>query len=80
MLFYILCSFKIFLDTDHFQLSILCYIQVFLYKYRKNSFENIRTDVKIGIFPIPITYWSGFRIFKQNRGNPDEIGMVGQSE
>ena len=34
---------------------------------------NVRTDVKIGIFPIPIVYWLGLRIFKQN------IGMVGQS-
>ena len=39
---------------------------------------NIRTNVKIGIFLIPIPYWSGFGIFKQIRGNPDEIGMVGQ--
>ena len=38
------------------------------------------TRVKIGIFPILIAYWSGFWIFKQNRDNPDEIGMVGQSE
>ena len=38
------------------------------------------TRVKIGIFPILIAYWSGFEIFKQNRDNPDEIGMVGQSE
>ena len=40
---------------------------VFLYKYRKNSFGKIITGVKIGIFPIPIAYWSGFGIFKQNR-------------
>ena len=40
----------------------------------------INTDVKIGIFPIPIAYWSGFGIFKQNRENPDEIGMVGHAE
>ena len=33
----------------------------------KNLFENIRTDVKIRIFPILITYWSGFGIFKQNQ-------------
>ena len=43
----------------------------------KNSFENIRTDVKMGVFPILIAYWLGF---KENQGNPDEIGMVGQSE
>ena len=50
-----------------FLLSIICY--VFLYKYRKSSFGN----VKIGIFfPTLITYWSGFRIFKQNWENPDE--------
>lgn len=40
---------------------------------------NIRTDVKIGIFPIPIACWSGFGISNQNWGNPDEIGMAGQS-
>ena len=60
------------------QVSILCYI-VFLYKYHKNSFEKIKTNVKIGIFPIPIACWSEFRIFKQNWENADEIGMVGQS-
>ena len=48
-------------------------------KSHKISFENIRKDVKIRIFPILITYWSGFRIFKQNQENPEEIGMVGQS-
>ena len=46
-----------------------------------NSFDSIKTDVKIGIFPITIAqYWSGFGIFKQNRKNPDEIRMIGQSE
>ena len=48
-------------------------------KSHKISFENIRKDVKIRIFPILITYCSGFRIFKQNRENREEIGMVGQS-
>ena len=43
----------------------------------KNSFENIRTDVKIGGFPILIAYWLEF---KENQENPDEITMVGQSE
>ena len=52
---------------------------VFLCIYPKNSFDNIKTDVKITIFPIPIAYWSGVRIFKQDRENPDEIRMVGQS-
>ena len=37
--------------------------------------EIIATLVEIGIFPIPNAYWSGFGIFKQNRDNPDEIGM-----
>ena len=40
--------------------------------------ENDRTDIKIGIFPISIAYWSGLGTFKQNRGNPNDIGMVGQ--
>ena len=35
--------------------------------------ENITTRVEIGIFPIPIAYWSGFGIFKQNRDNPDSL-------
>ena len=43
----------------------------------KNSFKNIRTDVKI--FPSTIAYWSGFVIFKEKQENPDETGMVGQS-
>ena len=42
----------------HFQLSVLCLVS--FYEYHKNSFENFRTDVKIGIFPIPIELWSGF--------------------
>ena len=40
--------------------------------------EN-KTDAKIGIFPIPIVYWLGFGIFKQNRENPDTTKTVGQS-
>ena len=48
-------------------------------KSHKISFENIRKDVKIRIFPIPIAYWSRFRIFKQNQENPDKIRMVRQS-
>ena len=37
--------------------------------------------VKIRVFPIMIAYiyWSGFRIFKQNLDNPDEIERVRQS-
>ena len=62
-----------------FQLSTLCQvflICVILTMYLKNY---IKTDVKIGIFPILIAYWSGFGIFKQNRENPNEIRIVGQS-
>ena len=40
---------------------------------------KILTRVKIRIFPISIAYWSRFRVFEQNRDNPDEIGIVGQS-
>ena len=42
--------------------------------------ENITTQVEIGIIPILMAYWLGFRICKQNRDNLNEIGMVGQSE
>ena len=52
---------------------------MFLCIYHKNSFDNMKIDVKIRIFPIPVAYWSGFGIFKQDRENPDEIRMVGQS-
>ena len=62
----------------HFQLGI--FFKVYLYKYNKNSFENIRTDIKIGDFLISVAYWRGFKISRQKRENPNEIGMVGQSE
>ena len=62
----------------HFQLSILCVVS--LYEYHINLFENFRKTVETRNFPIPNTYWSGFGIFKQNRKNPDEIGMFGRSE
>ena len=52
---------------------------MFLFEHNTNSSENIRTDIKVGILPIPIVYWLRFRIFKPNQENPDEIGMVGQS-
>ena len=32
----------------------------------------------IRIFPIPIAYWSGFGILKQNQENLHKIGVVGQ--
>ena len=37
------------------------------------SIENIRTDVKITMFPIPMAYKSRFRIFNQNHENSDRI-------
>ena len=40
----------------------------------------LQADVEIGTFPIPTSCRSGFGIFKQNRDNPDEIGMVAQSD
>ena len=56
------------------ELSILHF--VFFYENLKKISEH---ESKSEFFPIPIAYWSGFGIFKQNRDNPDEIGMVGQS-
>ena len=67
-LFYILCTGLFKFSGYQFQLSILCW--VFLHKNHENSLENIRTDVKIGIFPILIPYWLGFRIFTQSGENP----------
>ena len=49
---------------------------MFLCKYHKNSYEISEQMSKSGFFPIPIAFWWGFGIFKQNRGNPDEIRMV----
>ena len=68
-LFYILCTGLFKFSGYQFQLSILCW--VFLHKNHENSLENIRTDVKIGIFPILIPYWLGFRIFTQSGENPE---------
>ena len=62
---------KIFL-SKMFAKLIVIFILIYLY-------VCIWTDTKIAIFPVVIAYWSGFGIFKQNRENPDEIGMVGQS-
>ena len=50
---------------------------VFFYE---NLTKILQHESKSGFFPsIPIAYWSGFGIDKQNRDDPDEIGMVGQS-
>ena len=38
-----------------------------------SSFGNIRTDFKIWIFPIPIAYWPGFGILKQDRDGSDSL-------
>ena len=35
--------------------------------------------LKTLIFPIAISFWSVLEIFKENRGDPEEIGMAGQS-
>ena len=61
----------------YFQLSIYSVRCSVLFYSQKNSFKNIRTDVKI--FPSTIAYWSGLGIFKEKQENPDETGMVGQS-
>ena len=45
----------------------------------KKSSKISQHESKSGFFQIPIACWSGFGIFKQNRDNPDQIGMVGQS-
>ena len=44
-----------------------------LYKYHKNIFENIKTEVKIRIFTPLITSWLGFGDFQQNQENSDMI-------
>ena len=70
-LFYFLYGLFKFLGT-----SVLAKYTLLGVKYRnKNSFKNIRTDAKIKIFPIPVAYWSGFAIFKQNQENPDKVTM-----
>ena len=56
--------------------SVLAKYTLLGVKYRnKNSLKNIRTDAKFRIFPIPVAYWSGFAIFKQNQENPDKVTM-----
>ena len=67
ILFYILSSF---VEVFWKSVSVKC---------TKNSFQNIRTDVKIRIFPILIAFWSGFGISKQNWENPNKIMIVGRS-
>ena len=57
--------------------DMLCLVS--LNEYHKNSFENFRTDFNIGISPIPLPFWPGFRILEQNRKNSDKIRMVRQS-
>ena len=68
ILFYILCGFWKF-SRYHSHLSILLF-GVILW------FENFRTDVKIGIFPIPIALWSGF-VFSSKIGRiPTRSGCL----
>ena len=51
-------------------------ISIITIQRKQTSSQN---DVKIVIFPIPISFWSVLETFKQNRGDPEEIGMAGQS-
>ena len=51
--------------VNQFQLTTLLGALVLVSLTR--IYLNIRTDVKIRIFLILITYWSGFGIFKQNQ-------------
>ena len=41
---------------------------VYLYKYNKNSFENIRTDIKIGNFSYPDRILAGIQDFQAKSG------------
>ena len=75
----LLCYFLTLFISSGYQseaYSILCPYYVTIMKL----YKHIRTDVKIRVFTIRITCWSGFVIFEQNRGSPDEIRMVGQSD
>ena len=65
-----------------YQFQLITLYVVFWHKYYKNSMKtssSSQNDVKILIFPIPISFWSVLEIFKENRGDPEEIGMAGQS-
>ena len=88
-----LCYFYayFYLSVFTYKYSILFYISGGIFTFSGYQFQLsalsfrcscvfIKTDVKIGFFPIPIAYWSGFGIFEQNRENPGEIGMVGHPE
>ena len=78
--------FLMFLHNNFCQKSSVIFCSSFRFSGHQRSFsfmrfdENITTRVEIGIFPIPVAYWLGFCIFKQNRDNPDEIGMVGHGK
>ena len=75
---YISCSFFSFWNISFSWLhSMWCSgISIIRIRWKQTSSQN---DVKIVIFPIPISFWSVLEIFKQNRGDPEEIGMAGQS-
>ena len=51
-------------------------ISIIRIRCKQTSSQN---DVKILIFSIPLSFWSVLEIFKENRGDPEEIGMAGQS-
>ena len=73
ILFDISCSFFSF--SGH-QSEVFCISFSFMIIWRK--YHNTSRNRHFS-YPNRIQYWSGFGIFKQNRDNPDEIGMVGQS-
>ena len=77
ILYFVQFFFLVQFSGYYFQLSIYSVRCSVFIPSQKNSFKNIRTDVKI--FPSPIAYWSGLVIFKEKQENPDETGMVGQS-
>ena len=52
-------------------------ISIIRIRCKQASSQN---DVKILIFPIPISFWSVLEIFKENRGDPEEIGMAGRGQ
>ena len=42
--------------------------------------EKSKQMSKSGFFPIPIAYWSGFGIFRQNGENPTKLGWLDGKE
>ena len=55
------------------------YFMLLYSKYYENLTKMSEQMSKSGFF-LPIACWSRFGALEQNQDNPDEIGMVGQSE